>query len=60
MALDNPTITLGLVEKWAFLIGFTLVVVGSLMNTFLAFLYNVGADILGGLDLTFVERDLGG
>jgi Transmembrane domain of unknown function (DUF3566) len=60
MALDNPEITLGLVEKWAFLLGFTLVVMGSLLNTFLAFLYNVGADILGGLDLTFVERDLGG
>ncbi|HEX2049003.1 MAG TPA: DUF3566 domain-containing protein [Actinomycetota bacterium] len=52
-------ITLGLVEKWAFLIGLTFMVVGSLVNAFLAFLYNIAADIVGGLELTFVERDLG-
>ena len=57
---DDLNIDLFYVEKWAFLIGFTFFVVGSLINTFLAFLYNVGADVIGGLDLTFVERDLGG
>ena len=51
-------ITLGMVEKWAFLIGLTLMVVGALVNAFLAFLYNIAADIVGGLELTFVERDL--
>jgi hypothetical protein len=50
-------ITLGLVERWALLIGVVLALVASLINVVLAFLYNVGADILGGLDITFVEKD---
>ena len=50
-------ITLGLVEKWAFLIGITFALITTLVNVFLAFLYNVAADLIGGLELTFVERD---
>ncbi len=50
-------ITLGLVEKWAFLVGVTVALVTTLVNVFLAFLYNVAADLFGGLELTFVERD---
>ncbi len=50
-------ITLGLVEKWAFLVGITVALVTTLVNVFLAFLYNVAADLFGGLELTFVERD---
>lgn len=50
-------ITLGLVEKWAFLIGITFALLTTLVNVFLAFLYNVAADLIGGLELTFVERD---
>jgi Transmembrane domain of unknown function (DUF3566) len=56
----NLNIDLFYVEKWAFLVGFTFFVVGSILNTFLAFLYNVGADLIGGVDMTFVERDLSG
>ncbi|MDQ3914516.1 MAG: DUF3566 domain-containing protein [Actinomycetota bacterium] len=52
-----PEITLGVVEKWAFLVGLTFALVTSLLNVFLAFLYNVAADLIGGLELTFVERD---
>ena len=55
--LGRPNITLGLVEKWAFLIGITFALVTTLLNVFLAFLYNVAADLFGGLELTFVERD---
>jgi hypothetical protein len=51
-------ITLRLVEWWAFVIGLTLVVLASLVNLFLAFLYNLAADVVGGAELTFVERDL--
>ena len=51
-------VTLTLVEKWAFFIGVIVAVVMSLVNLFLAFLYNVVADIVGGVDVTFVERDL--
>lgn len=54
---DEVNITLGLVEKWALLIGLTLVVLGSLVNLVLAFLYNVAADLLGGVDITFTERE---
>ena len=59
MVVNVPDITLMYVEKWAFLIGFTFYVIACLINTFLAFLFNVGADIVGGVDVTFVERDLG-
>jgi hypothetical protein len=52
-----PDITLGVVEKWAFFIGITFALVTTLLNVFLAFLYNVAADLIGGLELTFVERD---
>jgi hypothetical protein len=54
---EEVNITLGLVEKWAFLIGLTLVVLGSFVNLVLAFLYNIAADLLGGVDITFSERD---
>ena len=51
-------ISLFFVEKWAFLIGLTLVVLGAIVNLLLAFLYNVGADLVGGVEMTFAERDL--
>ena len=54
---ENVDISLGLVERWAFFIGLGLVVVGSLINLFLAFLYNVISDIVGGVELQFQERD---
>ena len=50
-------LTLGLFEKWAFLIGLSFALLTTLLNVFLAFLYNVAADLIGGLELTFVERD---
>lgn len=50
-------ITLGFLEKWTLLIGFALVVLGSLLNTLLAFLYNVASDVVGGVEMTFSERD---
>ena len=53
----NFELSLSLVEKWAFFIGLTVAVVMALVNLFLAFLYNVIADTIGGIDMTFVERD---
>ncbi len=54
---DSLEISLWTVEKWAFLIGLTFAVLASLFNLFLAFLYNVAADVVGGVEVTFVERD---
>ncbi|HJR45242.1 MAG TPA: DUF3566 domain-containing protein [Actinomycetota bacterium] len=60
MALwEELNISLGVVEKWALFIGITFGIVGTLVNTVIAVLYNVGSDLLGGLELTFVERDVG-
>lgn len=57
-ALDwQGDITLFVVEKWAFLIGFTLAVASSLLSLFLAFVYNMAADFVGGAETTWVERD---
>lgn len=50
-------LTLGTVEKWTFFIGVVCVIVGSLLNALLAFLYNVFADLIGGIDVTFSERE---
>lgn len=54
---DEVNITLGVVEKWALLIGIVLATLGTLINLLLAVLYNVAADLMGGIEMTFVERD---
>ena len=55
--VEEVNVTLGMVEKWALLIGVVFGVLGTLINTLLAVLYNIGSDLLGGIELTFVERD---
>jgi hypothetical protein len=35
-----------------------LVALGSLANVFLAVVYNVASDVVGGAQMTFVERDV--
>jgi len=58
LAFDNTfEIKLWTVEKWAFLIGIIFAVLACLFNLFLAFIYNVAADVVGGIEVTFVERD---
>lgn len=54
---ERIEITLGVVERWAFVIGLVLVVVGCIVNTVVAFLYNVASDLFGGVQVTFAERD---
>jgi hypothetical protein len=54
---DEVTVTLWLVEKWAFFIGVIMVIIGAIANLVLAFLYNVASDVVGGVQMTFVERD---
>jgi hypothetical protein len=50
-------ITLGTVLRWAAYIGVGLVLLASVINVILAFLYNLGSDIVGGIVVTFVERE---
>ena len=50
-------IDLWFVEKWALLIGIVFWILLSLMNLLIAFFYNVGADTIGGIEMTFVEKD---
>lgn len=50
-------IDLFFVERWAFLMGLTFAIVASLVNVALAFLYNLAADTIGGIEMTFVEKD---
>jgi hypothetical protein len=50
-------IDLWYVERWALLLGLMFAVLGSLVNVVLAFLYNVAADMIGGIEMTYVERD---
>ena len=54
---DQAAVSLGSVEKYAFIIGLVVMIVGLLANVFLAFLYNIIADLVGGVEVTFVERD---
>lgn len=54
-ALQNE-ITLGTVEKWTLLVGIFCVIGGSILNAFLAFLYNIISDVVGGIEVSFNER----
>jgi hypothetical protein len=54
---EHAKITFFVVEKWALIVGLVLMTLGSVMNAFLAFLYNIASDTVGGLQLTFLDRD---
>lgn len=55
--LQDLKITLLVVEKWALLAGILISVIGTLFNGALAFIYNLGSDVVGGIEVTFLERD---
>jgi hypothetical protein len=54
---ENIDISLWFVERWALIIGLVCAVVASLVNVLLAVLYNLAADVVGGAELTFVDRE---
>lgn len=56
-ALEEVEVTLGTVEKWAFIVGLVFVVVGSIVNVIVALLYNMISSLIGGLEVTFTERE---
>jgi hypothetical protein len=55
---EEIDISLWFVERWALIIGLVCAVLASVVNVVLAFLYNLAADVMGGAELTFVDRDL--
>jgi hypothetical protein len=54
---NNVNISLIYVEKWALLLAIAFLIVGSLINALIAILYNFAADTVGGIEMTFVEKD---
>lgn len=56
-AYDEVNITLGVVERWAFIGGIVVMIGGSILNVLLALVYNITSRLLGGIEVTFVERD---
>ncbi len=53
----NVTINAGNIARAIFLVGLLNVVLWSGINVFLAFLYNLVADLLGGLKVTLAEEE---
>jgi hypothetical protein len=51
-------ITLWTVQRWAFVIGLVVALAATLFNVVLTFLYNIASDLIGGLEITFAEREL--
>jgi Transmembrane domain of unknown function (DUF3566) len=54
---DNVNISLLYIEKWALLLAIAFLIIGSLVNALIAVLYNFAADTVGGIEMTFVEKD---
>jgi len=59
LASDGTTFTIsgGSIFRWLFLFGLLGAVVASAMTVFLAFLYNLIADVVGGIEVTVAERE---
>jgi hypothetical protein len=43
--------------RWAFLIGIAFTVIATAITTFMAFLYNLIADVVGGIEMLVTERE---
>src|SRR5437660_29339 len=50
-------ITGGTIFRWVFLLGLAGTVVASAVTMFMAFLYNLIADVVGGIELVVTERE---
>ena len=51
------TISGGAIFRWLFLFGLLGAVVASAVTVFLAFLYNLIADVVGGIEVSVAERE---
>jgi len=47
----------GGIFKWLFLFGLLWAVVASAVTVFMAFLYNLIADVVGGIEISVAERE---
>lgn len=45
--------------NWAFYMGVFFVIMGSLINLFISFLYNLISDVVGGVEVTLQEKRAG-
>lgn len=53
----DVTISGGVIFRWMFLLGLVGTVVASAITVFLSFLYNLIADVVGGIELLVTERE---
>lgn len=53
----DVTLSGGLVFRWLFLLGLVGTVVMSAISMFMAFLYNLIADVVGGIEMLVTERE---
>ncbi|MGZ4203767.1 MAG: DUF3566 domain-containing protein [Actinomycetota bacterium] len=53
----NFKITGGVIFRWFFLIGLAWTIVATAVTVFMAFLYNLIADVVGGIELLVTERE---
>jgi len=53
----NVSITGGLIFRWFFLVGLAGSIVATAVTVFMAFLYNLIADVVGGIELLVTERE---
>jgi hypothetical protein len=51
------TISGGAIFRWLFLFGLLGAVIGSAVTVFFAFLYNLIADVVGGIEVSVSERE---
>lgn len=51
------TVSGGAIFRWLFLFGLLGTVVASAVTVFLAFLYNLIADVVGGIEVSVAERE---
>jgi hypothetical protein len=54
---EQYSISGGAIFRWLFLFGLLGAVVASAVTVFLAFLYNLIADVVGGIEVTVAERE---
>jgi hypothetical protein len=54
---STVSITGGAIFKWCFLIGIGWTIIATAVTTFMSFMYNLIADVVGGIELLVTERE---